>query len=406
MRLMEGGSLADRIAAGRLAPRQAAAVASRVARALHFAHQRGILHGDVKPANVLFDKDGRAHVGDFGLASQLEPGGAVSRLEAVVGTPMYMAPELVRRDGDLTTGVDVYGLGAVLYELLTGRPPFRAGTLLQTLSDLAHRDPERPRLIDPSLDPDLEAICLKCLDKDPGAATARPSRWPTTSIAGCAASPSRPRHCPAGARAVKWARRSPVVAGLWCPLGRGTAACVAALIVSNVIVTREMKEKSQALEAKTTAPSLRELANERHVSYLQGRGAGGSRAAKRLAGAAEKLLAEQPPGLRGWNGTTCSGCATPNGGRSVGRRDPACVAVHPVDGRIYVGGGLLGRPGEVAIFDAALSRELNRFRFRRPGHRAGHQPGRPAAGDRPFGGIGAQVCDASDGKQGAAFSRS
>ena len=323
MRLMEGGSLADRIAAGRLAPRHAAEVASRVARALHFAHQHGILHGDVKPANVLFDKDARPHVGDFGLASQLEPGGAVSRLEAVMGTPMYMAPELVRRDGNLTTGVDVYGLGAVLYELLTGRPPFRARTLLQTLADLAQRDPERPRLIDPSLDPDLEAICLKCLDKDPARRYGSAESLADDLDRWLRGEPVKVRHCPAwrpcGHVGSPLARRRRA----WCPLARrnGGVCCRSHY---------QQRDRHPRNEREVAGPRGKDHGAPRRCASCANE-SGTSRTCKgwrwRIASCkAARRRAPRSCSLSShrvcaaWNGTTCSGCATPNGGRSVGRR--------------------------------------------------------------------------------------
>ena len=144
MKLMEGGSLADRIAAGRLPLRQAAEVVSRIARAVHFAHQRGILHRDIKPANILFDEDGNPRVGDFGLARPIEGGHSAVRSGLLVGTPMYMAPEQAKRRPALTTAVDIYGLGAVLYELIAGRPPFAADSLLQTLVEVTQSPPRPP----------------------------------------------------------------------------------------------------------------------------------------------------------------------------------------------------------------------------------------------------------------------
>jgi WD40 repeat protein len=376
MRLMEGGSLADRLASGRFTPRQAAAVVSRIARALHFAHQRGVLHRDVKPANILFDKEGRPHIGDFGLASQLsvvssqlsaagDARGEGSRGDSVGGTPMYMAPEVVKRVGELTTAVDVYGLGAVLYEMLTGRPPFRAGSLLETLSDLANREPERPSALVREVDPDLEAICLKCLDKEParryGSAEALADdleRW-------LRGEPVEARHCPGWRRIAKWARRSPVVAVLSGLSVVATVACIGALAVSNITINREKGEKTLALEAKTNAlaalSQLRE--NERHLTYLQGIALADRELQSGSRTRAEKLLRELPPELRGLEWNYLQGLCHAER-RSLGTpADPACVAVHPVDGRVYVGGGLLGGPGEIAVYDEALKGELFRSRF-------------------------------------------
>jgi eukaryotic-like serine/threonine-protein kinase len=406
MRLMEGGSLAERIASAGLTSRQAAEVIARIARALHFAHQRGILHRDVKPANILFDLEGHPHVGDFGLASPLEPGAAISRLDAVAGTPMYMAPELVKRDGELTTAVDVYGLGAVLYELLVGRPPFRAGSLLETLSDLASRDPERPRAIAPALAADLEAVCLKCLDKNPGrrygsaeALADDLDRWLRDEAV-------EARPCPPWSRVAKWARRSPVVAALTALSIVASLACVAALWISNVIVSRETRAKSYALDeqSKAYAALLQLREQEQHVSYLQGIALADRELQSGSAARALRLLGELPPALRGpeWNYLLRLSHAERRSLAAPG--EPACIALHPQRGEIYVGGGLLGRLGEVALYDAGLERKLSKLSF---GGRV------TALALSPDGhrlviavrGRGVRVCDAANGKEIVAFDR-
>jgi serine/threonine protein kinase len=170
MKLIEGGSLASRDLP--LAARQAAELVANVARAVYHAHQRGILHRDLKPANILLDAEGQPHVTDFGLARRVD-GGQHTRTGAIVGTASYMPPEQARSEKVLTTAVDVYSLGAILYELLTGQPPFRAETPLDTILQVLDHDPEPPRKVDPRINRDLETICLKCLDKEP---TSEPSR--------------------------------------------------------------------------------------------------------------------------------------------------------------------------------------------------------------------------------------
>jgi WD40 repeat protein/predicted Ser/Thr protein kinase len=166
MEYVEGGSLADR-----LAKEEAARLAEALARAVQSAHDRNIIHRDLKPSNILLAPDGKPKVTDFGLAKRLDEEGATLDGE-VLGTPGYMAPELIGKAREAGPATDVYSLGAVLYELLTGRSPFK-GTLWEVLRQVRDRPPEAPHRLRPDVPRDLEAICLKCLEKDPG------DRYPT-----------------------------------------------------------------------------------------------------------------------------------------------------------------------------------------------------------------------------------
>jgi eukaryotic-like serine/threonine-protein kinase len=191
MQYVEGQTLAALMLGGPLRPHDAARYLAAVSRAVHYAHEHGILHRDLKPSNVLLDRNGQPHVTDFGLAKRVTPTrsaelGArnettarsefrVPRSElaltlsgAIIGTPAYMAPEQVSNSrGKPSPASDVYSLGVILYEMLTGRPPFQGATPVDTLLLVLDQDPVRPRLLNPKVDPDLELICLKCLQKEP-----------------------------------------------------------------------------------------------------------------------------------------------------------------------------------------------------------------------------------------------
>jgi hypothetical protein len=168
MRLMEGGSLAERLPRLKDDPRAAVALLATVARAVHHAHQRGLIHRDLKPGNILLDAEGRPYVSDFGLVKRTDGDPSMTESGAIVGTPGYMAPEQAsgRRDA-VTTLVDVYGLGGILYEMMTGRPAFGGETPVETVLQLMERDPVPPQTLNPKADLDLATVCLKCLAKNP-----------------------------------------------------------------------------------------------------------------------------------------------------------------------------------------------------------------------------------------------
>src|SRR5438046_3287836 len=168
MKFVEGGQLDEVVRHTPLSIRQAVELIAKVARTVHYAHEHGILHRDIKPGNILLDTKGAPHLTDFGLARLVETASTVTRTLEVLGTPSYMAPEqAVGNNAAISAITDVYGLGAVLYQLLTGHPPFAGGTTYETIKILLDTDTRPPRLLNPKVDRDLSTICLKCLEKDP-----------------------------------------------------------------------------------------------------------------------------------------------------------------------------------------------------------------------------------------------
>jgi TolB-like protein/Tfp pilus assembly protein PilF/predicted Ser/Thr protein kinase len=168
MKFVEGGQLDEMVKRSPMSIRQAVELIAKTARTVHYAHEHGILHRDIKPGNILLDAKGEPHLADFGLARLVESESSVTHTLDVFGTPSYMAPEqAVGNNTAVSSVTDVYGLGAVLYQLLTGQPPFAGGTTYETIKLLLDTEPRQPRLLNPKIDRDLSTICLKCLEKDP-----------------------------------------------------------------------------------------------------------------------------------------------------------------------------------------------------------------------------------------------
>jgi WD40 repeat protein len=266
MKLVEGGSLAATVARGawpvasNKAQRPAARLVATVARAVHHAHQRGILHRDLKPANLLLDAQGEPHVTDFGLARRVEGGSGQTKSGDVVGTPSYMPPEQARGDKVLSTAVDVYSLGAILYELLAGRPPFRGETPMQTVLQILEQEPPSLASVNraAAIDRDLATICMKCLEKEPTrryrsaeALAEDLERW-------LRGEPIAARPVGATERMWRWCRRKPALAATIFLAVLALGAAVSVAVVANsreraLIARQEQEQREKDLERLRTS---------------------------------------------------------------------------------------------------------------------------------------------------------
>ena len=264
MRLVEGGSLAA--VAGL---REAATVIAKVARALHYAHQHGILHRDLKPANILMDANGEPHITDFGLAKQIENASDLTLTGAVMGTPSYMSPEQAAgKSRQLSTAADVYSLGAILYELLAGQPPFQADTPLATMRAVVEQEPVPPSRIahhgsrrpPHAVDRDLETICVKCLQKSPAQRYASAEALAEDLERWLRREPIRARPSSVWEQGVKWAKRHPAPAGMILLALVAPAIVMAVLIVSSGKVRHQ---RNVATAAQTRAETGELAARER-----------------------------------------------------------------------------------------------------------------------------------------------
>ena len=257
MKFIEGGPLDELIKSAPLPFRRAAELIAKLARAVHYANEHGILHRDIKPGNILLDSKGEPHLTDFGLAWLTGSESTVTRTLDTLGTPSYMAPEQALGNHDqLTSATDVYGLGAVLYHLITSHPPFAGGTTSDTIRLLLESEPRQPRQWNPKVDRDLTTICLKCLEKDPQrrypsalALAEDVERWLKHQ-------PIKARRSGILARGKRWGQRNPLTAAVialsvalaaslstiaWeiLPLGRQPTTRIAVLPFENLSNDRE-----------------------------------------------------------------------------------------------------------------------------------------------------------------------
>jgi eukaryotic-like serine/threonine-protein kinase len=241
MEFVEGKGLNQIVQAGPVTPAEAASIVNQVAQAVHFAHEQGVLHRDLKPSNILIGSDGRPRITDFGLAKRMDSASELTLSGQTLGTPSYMPPEqIANQRGVVGPQSDVYGLGAVLYVLLTGRPPFLGSTVTETLNQVLQADIVAPKRLNPAVPQDLETICLKCLEKDIAGRyhSARELSEDLTRF-----SEGRPIHArPASIveKALKWAKRQPAQAAL--------AASLAGLVVVTAVAWILLGQRARVME--------------------------------------------------------------------------------------------------------------------------------------------------------------
>jgi len=290
MKLVEGGTLRDRMPQFQRDTRLAAEFMRKVASAVHAAHQRGILHRDIKPGNILVDHENEPHVTDFGLAKQMDSASGLTLSGQILGTPNYMAPEQAEASANLTTAADIYGLGAVFYEMLTGEPPFKGETTLETLRLLTEAEAPHPSLINERVNGDLATIALKCLSKEPKERYASAQGLVNDLECWLNGEPIKARPVSTGERITKWIKRKPMRAAT---AGLAVLFLLTLGIGGPIIAFHQTKLREDAETARNAESDARALAQNARLHAEDA-----TRAAEQLAEsnrrslyAAEMLLA-------------------------------------------------------------------------------------------------------------------
>ncbi len=254
MGFVEGQSLSQRLAEGPLPAREAAELIRRVSEAIEYAHQQGVIHRDLKPANILLDRSGNPRVTDFGLAKKTQGDSGLTGSGQIMGTPSYMPPEQAGgKRGDVGPAADVYALGATLYALVTGRPPFQAATPMDTVLQVISDEPVPPRRLNASIPRDLETICLKCLEKEPVKRYASAASLEEDIRRLLAGEPILARPVSHAERAWRWCKRSPWLAGA---IGSAAVLLVAVVVLSLRYADQQARNAQHQTIANTQIKAL------------------------------------------------------------------------------------------------------------------------------------------------------
>jgi WD40 repeat protein len=349
---VDGGSLDKQLDGTPWLPRRAAELVEALARGIAEAHRLGIVHRDLKPGNVLLMADGTPKIGDFGLAKSLATDSGLTRSDSILGTPSYMAPEQAEgKSRQVGPQADIYALGAILYELLTGRPPFRGATVLATLEQVKTTEPVPPSRLVPRLPRDIETIALKCLQKDPG------RRYDSAFALGedlrrfRAGESILARRSGPAERAWRWSRRNPVVASL-----------SAALVVLVLAVT--VGASLAAFRFRDLARTAEDLARTAEASrYFSDIALAHREILADKPGRAERLLDGCPPQLRGWEWHYLKRQSHTALLTIPAHDDYVFSVAYSPDGKTLA---TASQDGTARIFDAATGRGLRTLR--------GHEP--------------------------------